>query len=821
MSVYGVALARAQEFEQAGEFEQAERIYEQILRGDPLQAIVWHRQGLVHFRLGRREQAAQALGRAVSLDSSNAAFHSDLGIAYRDLGHLDEAIDFFQQAVQLAPGDAQSQYELGAALQQRHDQLGARLRFQHAVRLQPEFAAAWNDLGIAQQSLGELDEASHCFERLIALVPAMSGGHFNLGNVRLAQGRLMEAIICYARALELEPRFVEAMNNLGTALQKLGRVDHARNAYETAIQICPAYVDARNNLGALLNLSGRASQAETCFRESLAINPQSVAAHNNLASVLQSQMRLDEAERLLRQALKIDPTALDPLGNLANVLSLQGHIAEAAECYRRAIEIVPDLRLRIHAATMLPPIYRSAEELRSSREALESNVARILAEGVGLDPTHEPIPVNFLLAYQGFDDCHLARQVADLYRAPSQPSDISLPGSAWERDSVAPVPDPHFAARPSKVRIGFVSKYLRDHTIGDLFKGIICHLSRSDFDVTAFLVGEAAGETVSFLRASADRFINLPEDVAWARQIIADAGLDVLFYPDVGMDPVSSALTHSRLAQVQCTTWGHPVTTGIPSMDYFISSNLIEPAGAEAHYSEQLVLLDSLPVYYYRPQVVLAESRNEARQEFGLSQAEHVYLCPQSLFKFHPDFDSLLGSILARDPLARIVLIEAPHTHWTEMLSDRLRRSLNSLMEQVTFIPRVDRAAFLRLLTTADVVLDPLHFGGGNTSFQALGLGLPVVTLPAAFMRGRVTAGCYRKMAYETCIARDAAEYVDLAVRLGTDPDFNALVRSQIAARSEVLFENMAAVRELEAFFKTALDARRISNTTPPRPVAA
>jgi protein O-GlcNAc transferase len=402
----------------------------------------------------------------------------------------------------------------------------------------------------------------------------------------------------------------------------------------------------------------------------------------------------------------------------------------------------------------------------------------------------------------------------------------AFPGRAWERDGAAPAGN----AFPKKIRIGFLSKFLRDHTIGDLLKGIVRNVSRIDFEVTVFLVGDVIDETVTFLRDCADRFINLPEDVASARQIVADASLDVLFYPDVGMDPMSSALAFSRLAPVQCTTWGHPVTTGVPTIDYFLSSKLIEPAGAAAHYSEQLVLLDSLPTFYYRPQVVafgqqspdaISRQRQEARREFGLPQDAHAYLCPQSLFKFHPDFDAILGAILARDPAARVVLIEAPHAHWTEMLRHRLRRNLHGFSSQVTFVPRVDRAAFLRLLTTADVVLDSLHFGGGNTSFQALGLGLPIVTLPSALMRGRVTTGCYRKMEYETCIVRDSEEYVDLAVRLGTDPALNALVRSQIASRSHVLFEDLAAIRELEEFFRMAIQSRHVSAARSPQPAAA
>jgi predicted O-linked N-acetylglucosamine transferase (SPINDLY family) len=319
------------------------------------------------------------------------------------------------------------------------------------------------------------------------------------------------------------------------------------------------------------------------------------------------------------------------------------------------------------------------------------------------------------------------------------------------------------------------------------------------------------------LRRSAEAFVNLPEDIATARGIVANANLDVLVYSDIGMEPISSTLAHSRLARVQCAMWGHPVTTGIPAIDHFISSKLIEPVDAAGHYTENLVQCDSLPTYYYRPRLltdrngascspgVTAQERQTARQEFCLSETARLYLCPQSLFKFHPEFDPLLAAILLCDPAAKLVLLEAPHRHWTETLARRLSKSLDGHFDRVSFVARVDRERFLRLLMTADVVLDPLHFGGGNTSFQALGLGVPIVTLPSPYMRGRVTAGCYRKMQFETCVASNSEDYVNLAVRLGTDPAFNNEVRAEINARSPTLFEDRAAVRELEEFFKSAV----------------
>jgi len=828
VSSQGSNFARALAMQQAGALEQAERLYEQVLRVDPQHAAAWHLFGLVVHRCGRPEQAVDCISRAVSIDPSNAIYHADLATICHELGRLDEAIDSFLHAVELAPGHAHAHYSLGVILQKRGDNVGARLRFQQAVELHPEFAEAWNDLGITHLAIGELAAAGECFERLIALLPRLAGGHFNLGNVRLAQGRLIDAVGCYARSLERQPRFVEALNNLGTALQQLGRIEPARQAYEAALNLRPEFADARNNLGALLSLAGRHGDAEICYREALALDPRSAAALNNLGSVLQSQMRLDEAERLLRQAIDIDPYALDAPGNLANVLAMQGRLSEAVPFYGRALELQYNPRLKAHAAMMLPPVYASVGELRRCRETLEANLSRLLAERVSFDPSREAVPVNFLLAYQGLDDRELASRMAQLCRSVPETS-------AHGRETRAALSAPHFEVKsatarksaaqnagvenpsPRPIRIGFLSKFLREHTIGDLTKGLIGQLSRDDFCVSVFLVGEAQDETVAFLRSCADSFAVLPEDVSAARRLVADAQLDVLVYPDIGMEPVSTTLAHSRLARVQCALWGHPVTTCIPNIDYFISSALVEPAGAADHYSERLVLLKSLPTYYYRPRLAgcaeqadpargsTAVDRESARWEFGLPQSAHLYVCPQSLFKFHPDFDPLLADILARDPAGRVVLIEAPHRHWTQMLSKRFESTLSGLSERVIFVPRVDRSAFLRLLASADVALDPLHFGGGNTSFQALGLGIPVVTLPSGYMRGRVTAGCYRKMDYRTLIARDVNEYVDLAVRLGTDPGFNAQARAEINARSSALFEDLAAVREFEDFFRSAL----------------
>src|SRR5262249_21773051 len=156
----------------------------------------------------------------------------------------------------------------------------------------------------------------------------------------------------------------------------------------------------------------------------------------------------------------------------------------------------------------------------------------------------------------------------------------------------------------AKPRIGIVSRYLTpSHTVGKFMQGIIRHLSREQFEVIAFSVGRDYAYLPDGGEHPDDRFIVLPsENIEAAARMIAEAAPDILLYADIGMNITTYCLAAMRLAQVQCVTWGHPVTTGLSTMDYFLSSRLIEPEAAQNDYSEELVCLESLPTYYYRPE---------------------------------------------------------------------------------------------------------------------------------------------------------------------------------------------------------------------------
>jgi len=242
-------------------------------------------------------------------------------------------------------------------------------------------------------------------------------------------------------------------------------------------------------------------------------------------------------------------------------------------------------------------------------------------------------------------------------------------------------------------------------------------------------------------------------------------------------------------------------------MDYFVSNDLYETAGSAEHYSERLFALRDLPTlaYYYRPPV---PTRPASRAELGLPDDATIYLCPQVLFKLHPDFDNLIAGILQRDPHGRVVLIRGAHSEWNEKLAARLQRHLPQSNDRIVFIPAVPPAQFMRLLASCDVMLDTPHFNGMNSSLEALAVGLPVVTLPTQLQRGRHTRAMYLKMEIADCIAASEDDYIEIAVRLGTDAEYRRRIHERILEHNSLLFEDMRVVREFERFFLEALAER-------------
>ena len=587
---------------------------------------------------------------------------------------------------------------------------------------------------------------------------------YRLGNTCGQSGDHERAAFCFARALELRPQTPEIVRNLGATLQILGRTGEAIECYRRFLEKSSGTAEIHYNLGNALADSGALADAIAEYRKALALAPRWTEAHINLGLALDAAGDLDGAAAQYEKG--------SALRLLATAMADQGRTAEAAAAYSRA-------GMEVQSATLLPVIPDSEAEIPRWRKRFEESVDRLDTRME--DPVREGAGTNFYLSYHGLPNRDLNSKVAAFYQR-------ACPSLSWE----APA-----SARSGRIRVGFISRHLYDHSIGKTTRGLIAELSRERFEViTVFVPPLRDDETSRFIRAKSDHSVVLPGSLDAARRAIAELRLDVLFYQDIGMEPFTYFLAFSRLAPVQCVSFGHPDTTGIPTVDYFVSNDLFEGDGAEQHYSERLFLLRDLGTlaYYGRPPA-------PASKDFGLPEGATVYLCPQALFKVHPSFDPMLGEILRADPKAQVVLIEGRSRHWSRLLQARFERSFPDSADRVRFLPRQSGADFSSLIAACDVMLDTPHFNGMNTSLEAFALGVPVVTMPTALQRGRHTAGMYRKMGFGECVAGTADDYVRIALRLGRDVEFRRHAADEITRRSDVLFEDARVVREFERFF--------------------
>lgn len=547
-----------------------------------------------------------------------------------------------------------------------------------------------------------------------------------------------------------------------------------------------------------LHQQRRFAESLGAHEEALRLAPDSMVIRLSAARLAHSLERQEVSLRHFEEAARVDPRCYEAVEAARRICVGAGFAERALKYASMAHELNPSPAALLSTKLLVPSIMLSRDAIREARERYERGLDAMLAEPPRLESPGGALGVcAFFLAYHGLNDRELQGKTARLFLA-------AIPGLAFTA--------PHcVGARRggAKIRIGFLSRFFASHSIFSTSVGLIEKLSRERFEVVALRVTPSRDdEATARIRAAADRTVDLDPDVYRARSQIAALELDILFYQDIGMEPISYFLAFARLAPVQCVSFGHPNTTGIPTIDYFISNDLFEPSNAQAHYSERLVLLRNLPTlaYYYRPKL---PPFAPARAAFSLPEEAHLYVCPQTLFKLHPDFDAILGGILDRDAKGLVILIAGQFQEFTDRLRARFGRTLPAHAHRVVFLPFMGFERFMQLLCVADVILDTVHFNGMNSSLQAFAAGTPVVTLPGEFQRGRHTQAMYRKMGILDCIAADSRQYVDVAVRIATDPSYAQMLRKRIAARNHVLFEDQRVVDEFERFFVEALDNAR------------
>jgi tetratricopeptide (TPR) repeat protein len=719
-------------------------------------------------------------------------------LAHHEAGRLDQAEHGYREILTEDPEHAESLHLLGLIAVHEGDPATGVDLIRRAIVISPEQAPHRNSLGLAYRGLGWLEDALREFRAAAELRPGSAPIQNNLAVTLRDLGQRDAAIAAYRRAAELAQDVAEIWYNLASTLADAGL--DAEPEFLRAIALRPDYAEAHANFGRWLIGRARWTEAEKRLAEAVRLAPADAGSWSNLGLARQELGRADDAGQSYREAIRLDPGRADAHYNLGCLLSGEGHADAAIECHAAALAADP-----LHGAARLafcmarlPILYHSDPEIADRRadylaalndlaaSAEDPDVARAMADAIG---TSQP----FFLPYQGRND----RAAQAIYGGLA----CRLLASAT----------PHPRPPPSKrIRLGIVSGYFHDHTIFRLFlDGWLTQLDRERFEVVGFHTGATHDAETARAEALCDRFVSGPRSAEGWRQAVADARPDVLLYPEVGMDPAAGRLAAQRLAQVQCVTWGHPETTGMPTIDHFLSSDLMEPADGASHYTEHLIRFPGLALHYTPEETIVT---GLSRAAFGLDPNVPVYWSGQALYKYLPEYDNIFPRVAAAVGACQFVFIGfAKSAAVTAAFRARLTRAFAAFgldaERYCVFLPPMPQRRFVAAVGLADVILDTPGWSGGRSTLDCLARDPAIVTWPGPMMRGRHTAAILRRIGCEATIAGSPGDYVAIAARLGLDDTWRAALRWSVARRKHLAFRDTAYIRALEDFLARAVAA--------------
>jgi len=733
-------------------------------------------------------------------------------VALHQEGRLEEATGIYERIVAGHPHHFDATHLLGVVALQQENFERAQDLIEKALRINPRDSAAINNLGTVFLRSNQYDRALEQFNRAVKLQPNSVDALTNLGTVLHKLNRPREALPTLRKAFSAKPRSVLVCNLLGACLLDTGDPLAAVQAFEAATVAQPDYPDGWGNLAIALNISGEHERAKECADKAVTMRPGSSAALAALAAVQFEQSQMEAAIATYEEAISLPDPSAKTYCAYANALWTSGRCDDALSNLRKAVSIDGSNVIALWKLAMSEcrPFYANEAEIAQSRRDFAAQLdglqkwfrATSRPEAYAAVGSTQP----FFIAYQPFNNRDLLSRYGSLC-------------AEWMSTFPKETAPKRRARSPGNIRVGIASAHIRDHSVWNaITKGWISHLDKGRFDIWLFHLGRTVDAETAWAKTAVRHFETGPKTLpAWVESI-ENAQLDVLIYPEIGMDAQTTQLASLRLAGVQAATWGHPETTGLPTIDVYFSSEGLEPENAQENYSERLVRLPNLGVHV---EPLTPASAAPDLRALGLPADEPLLLCPGTPFKYSPMHDQVWARIakglqaakgrsgwsglvdrLRARGSGRLVFFRSGNSSMDKLLAQRLRTAFDKervdFDSRVCIIPYLDRAQFFGLMQRASLLLDTVGFSGFNNALQAIEAGLPVLAFEGQFMRGRLASGIMRRMGLPDLVATSKDEFIQSAVSLAADAGRCEKLRTEVVNRRSILFNDLEPVRALE-----------------------
>jgi protein O-GlcNAc transferase len=752
------------------------------------------------YRAHHYTESVNIASEVLKLHSGEKAFLHVISLGEIKRGNLDRAEQAIRQGLSLDENDASSWNILGDIYRRKGNKEEAKKCFLRTIELDSEGLDGFCNLGNLYEELSNDVEAEKTYRYIIGKNPEHAEAHYNLGNCCAKCGRYEEAETWYKKAIELKPDAPDFLNNYGSLLIKLGRVDEGLQLVERCVSLSPNSAQHLCSLGAALTDAQKGERAREVYNQALSIlsDVEKDMALVPIGILEKQRGNKKEAEDYFKKALTINPKNFDAQRGLVNIHLENNNIVTAKKLVDEFSALNPQsltllfskikLELRVSYETeaqIIESRTKYHEGLLKIKQILETVSGRIVSELESLVGNIQP----FYLPYQGMSVVALQKLYGEVITAAMRKV-ISVPPLT---------PRPPVVGR--KIKVGIASGFLRNHSNYKIpIRGWVKELDKSKFETFAYHMSERIDEQTHEATTLFDHFVQGPKSLhAWV-DIIFNDNLDVLIYPEIGMDPMIYKLACYRLAPIQANSWGHPVTSGMPMIDYYLSSDLMESSDADKEYSEKLVRLPNLSISYDPPKRTRLPL---SRANVGIRSDAIVYWCCQVIYKYLPQFDWIYAEIASRNKNAQIVFItiqpdsEAAHIFKRRMTYAFKQRGANP-DTQLLFLSALLADQFSTVASLCDICLDSFEWSGCNSTFETLAQGVPVVTCLGQFMRGKHTGAILKMIECTELIAKTPQQYIELAVELGLNEKMRKLLSDKITQKLPRAYNDLTCVRGLE-----------------------
>jgi predicted O-linked N-acetylglucosamine transferase (SPINDLY family) len=792
-------------FHRAGNYQQAEKICQQILAVDPENPDANHLLGLVALHQRDFDNAIQFFFKAIAKDPSKAHYYSNLGNALQQKGRFREAIRHCEKAISIQPDFFEAHNNLGNALRSTGRLDEAVSSYRQAQAINPDNKEA------------EADEAIEFFNRALSIDPLFAEVHYCLGRAFLVKGRAEEAATAFNKAINIKPLYADPHISLGDLYRTQDNLENAATHYQKALDIKPALPEVANNLGNILQAQGRMAEAEECFRKAISLKPEFATAYYNLGNVLQQQNKMDTAAECYIKALEINPEpskAYSHIG-LGNVLMGQGKLSQAVEYFRKIIAINPD---DAYALNNLGVALQAIGELTESFECLKKavtlrpefteafkNLGRILydlgkpAEAVKyyqkaltLKPDYAKVHSDYLMMLNYLSDV--------------SSQEIYKESLKWDEQQTAGLTKNEFSKvdfeiddRPLK--IGYVSPDFNSHSVGYFFEPLLKAHNRKKYKIYCYSNVLQPDSVTERMRSEADQWTSIvgiqDEDAAG---MIRNDGIDILVDLSGHSGKNRLLVFAYKPAPIQVTWLGYPNTTGMKALDYRFTDEIVDPIGeADALYSEKLIRLENgflcYQPYESAPEVSSLPYKKEGIITFGSFN---------NLAKVNEDVIKLWAEILHAVPGSRLILKGAVNKQDIEKQYTEIFVKHGVLAGQVIFYEKTAKQEdHMALYSKVDIGLDPFPYNGTTTTCEALWMGVPVISLLGDRHASRVGASIMHSIGFEELlVAKTPGEYIEKASALALQADKLTEIRGSLRSIMQ-----QSSLCDAEMFARTVEDA--------------